>query len=118
MRFERDAMSAADFSRALRNLKMDRDTFCRLFGQDQRKVRRWLSGEMRIPDWVPPVMQMLLLPGAIRICRDVAAIMIRKDDLAPEAGPYPFKDGRHLPEDAPSDAPLSPSDAPSRQGSV
>lgn len=118
MRFERDPMSAADFSRALRNLKMDRDTFCRLFGQDQRKVRRWLSGEMRIPDWVPPVMQMLLLPGAVRICRDVAAVMIRADGDNPERGLYPFKDGRHLPEDSPSDAPPSPSDAPSRPENV
>lgn len=117
MRFDYDRMSARQFSEALRSLAMKPATFARLFGVNDRVVRKWIASEQDIPPWVSQAVELMRLPGAFTVARDVAALMIRADKENPERGEYPYQAGRQWPDDdTPLDAPSSATADSGRDG--
>jgi hypothetical protein len=68
-------MSPRQFADALQLIGLKADSFAWLTGSNEKRVRRWLSGEEpEIPPWVTLVCALLTLPGA----RDLAMDVVRK----------------------------------------
>ena len=91
-RFERDRMSGKDFAAALAHLEMKPGAFARIFGAEIKRVDEWISGKEPVPHWVPVVVDLLQMPGALGRARQVAAEMILRDNLRGEDAPYLEKD--------------------------
>ena len=49
-------MNAGEFRFVLRDLELGQREFARLTGANERTVRRWVSGELDIPQWVGTVL--------------------------------------------------------------
>lgn len=99
MRFEYDRLTGEHLSQALRDIGLSPGTFARFFGLKDQVVFRWLKDEQDIARWVQPVLELLRLPGAIRVCRETAALTISLDRDHPERGAYPYQQGRTWPDD-------------------
>lgn len=91
-RFEYRKMTAQEFRDGLNEIGMGYLAFSRIFGQDERRVRKWMGGDEDIPNWLPPVLGLLRAnAGNISTARAVAADYITRDNEHPERGDYPFR---------------------------
>ena len=100
-RFEYKRISADQFRNALDGLGLMRRSFVRIFGVNDSTAKRWARGDQEIPIWVPVALELLKVPGALGTARMTAAGLIRRDNLRPELGEWPFMQAgiRALPED-------------------
>lgn len=87
-RFEYASMTGKKFRGALGNLGMKSQTFARITGVRPTKVSKWIKGELTIPPWVPLVLELLTLPGALSLARQVAAEYIILDRETGEQDPF------------------------------
>lgn len=91
-RFEYRRMDAGEFRADLQGIGMGYLAFSRIFGQDERRVRKWMAGQEDIPVWIPVVLEILkTTPGAIAAARLAAGDFITQDNEHPERGEYPFR---------------------------
>lgn len=57
-------MSDEQLRRALSELGLSVDDLAHLTGARVERVREWLHGDERIPDWMPPFLAGLTVPAA------------------------------------------------------
>ena len=93
-RFEYELMKPDEFMAALDNLEINIKTFARLTGVGLKTIERWIEERddkrQDIPPWVRLMLEYMNEPGAMVIARDVAAEMIRLDNLFPDDGEFPY----------------------------
>ncbi|WP_378952149.1 hypothetical protein [Mesorhizobium sp. ANAO-SY3R2] len=92
-RFEYDRMTAEDFRAALEGLDLPAKGFARIWGVRAGTVGKWVKGEQDIPPWVYVAFALMRQDGAMVTARDAAANMIRRDNLRPQLGEYPYAAG-------------------------
>lgn len=87
-RFEYAPITGKKFRGALGNLGMKSQTFARITGAKLDTVKKWLHDGQTIPPWVPLVLELLTLPGALSLARQVAAEYIILDRETGEKDPF------------------------------
>lgn len=89
-RFEYERMNPKDFRDELAAIDMPANAFARIFGINSNVVERWVKGEQDIPAWVYVAFSLLRLPEGFSTARQAAAQHIKKDNLRPQLGEYPY----------------------------
>lgn len=92
-RFEYETIRGKEFADALDSLGVSKQAFSRITGTKLSRVNDWLRDktEHGIPPWVPLVLRLLALPGAIGVAKACAAEFIYRDNLRPERGEFPYQ---------------------------
>ena len=95
-RFEYRKMEVEEFLDRIGRLEINIKTFSRLTGVGLRTVERWTeinaSKRQDIPPWVHLMLAYMDEPGSMSLARDIAADIIKKDNMFPDRGEYPFAD--------------------------
>ena len=71
-RYEYDRMTGEQLSAALNELGLSKREFAKFVGAKAERVQGWLDGTEsagRIPQWVPLILGLLTLPGALELAR-------------------------------------------------
>jgi DNA-binding transcriptional regulator YdaS (Cro superfamily) len=89
-RFEYERMKPNDFRDELAAIDMPSKAFARIFGVNSNVVDRWIKGDQDIPAWVYVALSLIRLPEGFSTARQAAAQHIKKDNLRPELGDYPY----------------------------
>lgn len=87
-RFTHRHTTVDELRRGLSRIDMSHKAFARAFGVNQDTVTDWAYGRRDVPPWVAVVLDLLTLPNALGLARQVAAEMIIKDNLTGEENPF------------------------------
>jgi len=102
-RFEYELMKPDEFMAALDKLEINIKTFARLTGVGLKTIERWIEKRddkrQDIPPWVRLMLEYMGERGGMVLARDVAAEMIRLDNLFPDYGEFPYREEEFDDED-------------------